>query len=940
MSRFDGNIVVGTSVDVGGINTGLNKITGAFNKLAKHISNGPLTQLFSSAASAASDLVEVQNVVDVSFEDMSYKAELFAKNSIQQFGMSELAAKRTASSFMAMGKAADIGMENASNMAVNLAALTGDFASFYNISQDYARVALSAVYTGETETLKRYGIILTEANLQQYANTKGIEKNVKVMSAREKLILRYMYVMDKTQDMQGDFVRTQDSFANQTRLLGQAWNQFLIILGHGVTTVLSPLLKILGQLIIKLQQFTSIVLSIIGNIFGLDLTRAAESIDGYTGAVEGAIDAEDELADSIGKSAKAAMKAIAPFDELNVIRTPSSSGKGGGADIFGDFEAGLLYDWPSVTEEVFKSTIDNFYDFGRWLSDGFKDILDKIPWDAIFGTARTFGKNFSDFLNGLINPETFTSLGVTISNIFNTILYSIQEFANNFDWSQTGEAIGNFVNALFSTFDWENASDTINSIKDGLKTMFSKAVETIEWEDIRDQIADFLANLDWEVKFAAIAPILAAAFAVLLTKAVLGGLKMLTGKIGSSIVSRIFEILIPDTASLTAILSSLSTILGSIAGVFLTISGFIGTIVSGVSLIVGDFKWLKVVLLAISVTLAGIGAAILIIVNSILLIPAAILFLFAQVFAVNALFIAAVKLAITTISDFIKEHWEAITNIVTTFYSTYFKPVVDAITNTISTLWYYISSVARALWIILKAGLVITFNFYKDIFTAIGDFIYDKFEYVKNLFTTLIESLRTILTYFYDKYLREFVETKVFPFLEKIAAWVKEHVIEPIKKIFKAFWQGIIGQAITQLNMVIETVEDLLSSIIDGINVFLGFINKVAASAAKITGDTWTDIVLLQDVELKRIPIPKLAQGGVIPPNAPFLAMLGDQKNGTNIEAPLDTIKQALQEALASSGFGGSGDITIPISIDGREIARAVVKQNELNKRITGRSLI
>ena len=942
MSRFDGNIVVGTSVDVGGIGTGLQKISNSFNKLARSVSNSPLVQLFSNAASAASDLVEVQNVVDVSFEDMSYKAELFSKNAIKQFGMSELAAKRTASSFMAMGKAADIGMENASNMAVNLAALTGDFASFYNISQEYARVALSAVYTGETETLKRYGIILTEANLQQYANTQGIEKNVKVMSAREKLILRYMYVMEKTKDMQGDFVRTQDSFANQTRLLSQAWTQFLIILGNGVTTVLSPVLKVIGQLIIKLQQFTQIVLSIIGNIFGIDLSTPSSAIDGYTGAVEGAVDAEEDLEDAIKGSTKAAMKAIAPFDELNVLRTPSSSGKGGGDDIFSDFQAGMLYEWPSVTEEVFASAIDNFYDFGRWLSTGFKDILDKIPWDDIFNIARTFGKNFADFLNGLFDPEMFASLGTTIANLFNTVLYAIQDFVNNFDWEQAGEAVGNFINSMFLTYDWENASSTINALKDGIKKMFLTAIGEVKWSDIAKEIGDYWADLDWETKLLVAAPAIAGAITLLFTKAIFPGISMFVGKMTSVIVGELFKSIFGKEVTVISMISKIGALLGTVTGALLSITGFIGTIVSGVSLIVGDFKWLKVILLGISVTLAGIGAAILILLNSILLIPAAILFLFAQVFAVNALFIAAVKIAITTISEFIKEHWDEIVSVVTTFYGTYFKPVIDAITNTITTLWYYISNVVRAIWIIFKAGLILTYNFWKEKFDAIAAAVQANFEYIKNLFTTTIDAFKTILDYFYSKYLKDWVEGKVFPFLKKIADWVKANVLDPIREFFKDFWEGLIEQAITQLNVVIDVIEDLLSSVIDGINLFLGLINKVAASAAKITGDEWTDIALLSDVELKHIPykIPKLAHGAVIPPNAPFMAMLGDQKNGTNIEAPLDTIKQALQEALNSAGFGGNNDIIIPISIDGREIARAVVKQNDIYKRSTGRSMI
>ena len=199
MAYTDGNIVIGTSVDMYGMNTGLKKIENSARKLSYTLSTvlglaggftfGGITK---AALDAASNLQEVQNVVDVSFGEMSWKAENFAKTCIESFGMSELAAKKTAGSFMAMGRAMDLNLEEASNMAIKLTALTGDFASFYNISQDYARVALSAVYTGETETLKRYGIVLTEANLQQFAYTKGIETSIKKMSARDKLLLRYL----------------------------------------------------------------------------------------------------------------------------------------------------------------------------------------------------------------------------------------------------------------------------------------------------------------------------------------------------------------------------------------------------------------------------------------------------------------------------------------------------------------------------------------------------------------------------------------------------------------------------------------------------------------------------------------------------------------------------------------------------------------------------
>ena len=141
MAFTDGNIIIGTSVDVGGIGTGLTKIEKSFKRLGKFASFGlgikALSGLGKAALDAASDLQEVQNVVDVSFRelddagnvvsDMTYKIEGFALTCIEKFGMSEFAAKQTAGSFMAMGKSMGLSMEEASDMAVTLTRLTGNF---------------------------------------------------------------------------------------------------------------------------------------------------------------------------------------------------------------------------------------------------------------------------------------------------------------------------------------------------------------------------------------------------------------------------------------------------------------------------------------------------------------------------------------------------------------------------------------------------------------------------------------------------------------------------------------------------------------------------------------------------------------------------------------------------------------------------------------------
>ena len=113
---------------------------------------------------------------------MSEEVNQFAKTAIKQFGMSELSAKKFASTYMAMSNSLGAGGELGKNMALNLTGLVGDIASFYNITLEEANTAISAVYTGETESIKKLGIVLTEANLNAFAVSQGLKKTYNQMS--------------------------------------------------------------------------------------------------------------------------------------------------------------------------------------------------------------------------------------------------------------------------------------------------------------------------------------------------------------------------------------------------------------------------------------------------------------------------------------------------------------------------------------------------------------------------------------------------------------------------------------------------------------------------------------------------------------------------------------------------------------------------------------
>lgn len=187
--------------------------------------------LLKKAMDLSSDLTEVQNVVDTTFGDMAYKVEDLAKNSIEQFGMSELALKEYSSRFQAMGT--NMGANNSaiqkaneflnkqtngyvelsdsmSDVSLTLTKLTADMASFYNLDQKDVAEDLESIFTGQTRPLRTYGLDLTEATLKEWALKNGLDANISSMSQAEKTMLRYQYVLANTGAAQGDFARTAD----------------------------------------------------------------------------------------------------------------------------------------------------------------------------------------------------------------------------------------------------------------------------------------------------------------------------------------------------------------------------------------------------------------------------------------------------------------------------------------------------------------------------------------------------------------------------------------------------------------------------------------------------------------------------------------------------------------------------------------------------------
>lgn len=226
-----------------------NSIKEALSSISVGVVIKEFTQLAGEAINASSNLVEVQNVVDTAFGNMASMAEEFAGSAIKNFGMSELAAKKTASTYMAMSSSLGLSKSAAAEMSVTVAGLSGDMASFYNVSQEVASTALASIWTGETETLKKYGIMLTQTNLEEYAAAQGIKTKYTEMNEAEKVMLRYNYVLQATSNAHGDFAKTGGSFANQLRMLEENWNSLEAGMGSVLMNAVTPLMQGLNELL-------------------------------------------------------------------------------------------------------------------------------------------------------------------------------------------------------------------------------------------------------------------------------------------------------------------------------------------------------------------------------------------------------------------------------------------------------------------------------------------------------------------------------------------------------------------------------------------------------------------------------------------------------------------------------------------------------------------
>lgn len=461
MSDVVGQIALELGIDSSQI---VNQLTGASNKAAKQatsifsgmgkkiaagLSLAAFAKFTKDCLEVGSNVTEVQNVVDTAFKDLSLQADEWAANAMTNFGLSELSAKKYMGVFGQMSNAMGITGQAALDMAESVTGLTGDVASFYNLSTDEAYTKLKSIWTGETEALKDLGVVMTQTNLDQYALNNGLGKTTAKMTEQEKVMLRYQYATSALSNASGDFIKTQDSWANQTRILTLQFQQLKASLGKGFIALFTPILRGLNNILAGLQKVADGFASLTQMLTGADISASMGSISseisGVGDTASGVADSVSGIGDAASSTAKQIEKSLAGFDQIEKLSEPTDSGSsssGGGTSSGGISVApGTQADTTNAASAIgdfvnkAKKELDKLR---KWSVSIFSPSMSRI-WDGFTKNTDTAKKNLTNAFDDI------KALGPPLLNYFNG------PFTNYLVmWVDTS---GSILNGLFDSFN-------------------------------------------------------------------------------------------------------------------------------------------------------------------------------------------------------------------------------------------------------------------------------------------------------------------------------------------------------------------------------------------------------------------------------------------------------------------------------------------------------
>lgn len=886
-----------------------------------------LIEFGKSCLDLGSDLAEVQNVVDVTFPQMTAQVDSFAQSAAKNFGLSETMAKQYTGTFGAMAKAFGFSEKQAYDMGTSLTALAGDVASFYNLSQDEAYTKLKSVFTGETESLKDLGVVMTQTALDSYALANGFGKTTAQMSEAEKVALRYQFVQEQLALANGDFARTSGGWANQVRILSLQFQSLKASIGQGLINVFTPVLKMINTLIGRLitlanafKSFTELITGkkSSGSSAGQMSDLGSAASDASTG-LDNASDSADTAASSAKKAGSAAKKAakemrsLMGFDQIHKLSAPSDNDDADSSDDDGSDKGlgksntvsdiaptkvnfGELAEGETTIDKLDKKFLNLFESIKKGIEPTVKSL--KRLWNEGLAELGKFSwQALKDFWNHFLVPVAKWTFGTGLPRFIDALNNGLM----NIDYGK--------INAALTDL-WDALTPFAINIGEGLLWFWENVLVPLGTWTANEVVPRFLETLS---------------FVISILNATLEALKPLFKWFWDTVLLPIakwtagafLEIWDSINQALDVFAKWCTTNPGAVQGITVAIGAFFGAwkVVELVSFIQQAGGVIKALGLLQEALFGSIAAKLADKAETMYLTA-----LYAKDFVVgvaqtiSSLARQAAAFATATAAKIADAVAQAALTVATTAWNVACT-IATGVTTAFGAAVAFLTSPFGIAVVAITAVIAIGVLLYKNWDTVqakakqLNDFLSGVFarDWSKNfgIFGDVLNGFMKSVENIY-KAVKKFLKG-IIDFIAGVFTGDWSRAWTGVKEIFGGIWDAFVGLVKTPVNLIIGILNGLITAAEFCVNAIGSALNSINVDVP----DWVTDLTGLTSIGFNlptwhATKIPYLAQGAYVKANTPQLAMIGDNLHQGELVAPEDKLQAMVNAAVATvAGTGG-----------------------------------
>lgn len=716
-------------------------------------------------------------------------------------------------------------------------------------------------------------------------------------------------------------------------------------LKNSFATAFAPILNVVAPILTTFINMISHAVTYVGMLIAAltgqkTFTKAIGVQQDYASSLGNTANSAKDAADATKDAEKANDDYLSGLDEVRKFETNDTSDGLGNTGVGSGISGGLTPDdmfetvnigdkFSNIADKIKESWENSdFTEIGTIVGEKLKNALDSVPWDKIKKSAEKIAKTTATFLNGFFEtPGLFDSIGNTLAESVNTGLTFAKNFLDTFHWDSLGSAITTGISSFLGNIDWKLVGGTISSGIIALLDYIRGLIEGIDWSEVPSAIAqgikDVFTGFDWKGVFESLGELVGAAL-----KGAIDLGKALTDLIGdalSDFYNKYIDPYIPDVEA-----SGWEIVSGIFKGIADAIADVANWIYDNIfSPFIEGFKEAfkinspsKVMEEMGKFLIEGLFNGIKSLINKVISI-------FKDIKEKILKIWNDIKNATNTAWNTIKSYLSTIWNGIKTLAGNLFTGVK----TTISNIWNTVKNVTSNVWNSIKSSVSTIWNGLKSTAsTAFGT--------VKNTVASVWNTIKSNTTSAWNSIKSNLVSVwnglsstvgSAFTNVKSIIA----NTWENVRSITANIWRSMVSVIKNPINGIIGAINGMISGVVSGINSVIRSLNRL-----RFRIPNWVPILggrsmgfNINYVSAPRIPY--LATGAVIPPNAPFMAMLGDQKHGNNIEAPEDLIRKIVREE-AGGRQQGNAQYKFTAQINRRTLFEEMMTEAQLVRSQTG----